>query len=305
MENFAKCATIFAILTPANSAARDAFSKLAQKMLDDESWNRNARQHIESNNHPVQVSTYDDASESEGGTGPGPKLRPVLRGCYIFDFAKAPGQPDKGWLIGGGKFSKDDQGPDILLTERKAKSGVSSGHARLRHNFQSGALVISVLNGNATWINGHEVVHNQRVIHGLTTSLEFGRLKYDLEVRKYDTDEQYRQHLRVYKANHAIPDDEYPFTIQATPADSDLVTKNYIIKNPIGEGSTCVVYAAHHRWSGTAVAVKKVRRTHENAKAIECDIAISKSIGEHVSESTWCNGHLLIYARIVFAIWLT
>lgn len=63
----------------------------------------------------------------------------------------------------------------------------------------------------------------QHVIHGRTTSLEFGALKYSLEVRKYDTDEDYRSHLNFYKKNYGIVDDDYPWNLLATPADSDLV----------------------------------------------------------------------------------
>ena len=107
----------------------------------------------------VQVSTYSNASESDGGTGPPKKLRPVMKGCYTFDFAEAPRQPSQGWLLGGGKFSGGNDPPDILLTEKKKKARVSSRHARLTHNFTSGALIITASDNdnNAVTINGTEV----------------------------------------------------------------------------------------------------------------------------------------------------
>lgn len=287
MENFEKCADIFAILTPVNNAARDCFSQVAQKKVDDEKWNPSARMNIKANELPVQVSTYTSGSESNGDSEPLKTFRPVLKGCYTFNFVEAPRQPSKGWLIGGGKFSEDDESPDILLTERKKIFGVSSRHARLAHNFTSGALVMMVSDSSPVSINGHEVIDAQHVIHGRTTSLEFGALKYSLEIRKYDTDEDYRSHLRYYKNKHGIADDDYPLNLLATPADSDLVTQKYVLKNPIGDGSTCVVYAAYDRRNGTAVAVKKIRRTKINAKHVEQDIYISKHIGFHVSESMW------------------
>ena len=54
------------------------------------------------------TSTYSDESGSDGGTGPPRTIRPVLKGCYIFNFANAPRLPDKGWIIGGGKYSEGD-----------------------------------------------------------------------------------------------------------------------------------------------------------------------------------------------------
>ena len=287
MENFEKCVDVFAILTPANNAARDAFSQVAQKKLDNKSWNPSARQNIKANKQPTQVSTYTNASESDGGTEPSKSLRPVLMGCYTLNFSKPPRQPGKGWLIGGGKFSEGDEHPDILLTERKQKFGVSSRHARLGHNFASRALVITVSDNSPVSINGYQVVNAQHVIHGRTTSLEFGALKYNLEIRKYDTDEDYRIHLLFYKKAYAIADVDYPSNLLATPAESDLVTQNYILKNAVGDGSTCVVYAAHKRSNGNAVAVKKIKRTHFNAKLIDQDIYMSKKISGHVSNSMW------------------
>ena len=285
MENFKKCASIFAILTPANNAARDSFSQVAQKKLDDKDWNPHARQNIMAEQQPTQVSTYSSGSESDGGTEPSKTLRPVLKGCYTFDLDKPPTQPDKGWIIGGGKFSGSDLRPEILLTERRKLNGVSSRHARLAHNFASGALVITATDNSVILINGHEVVDGQRVVHGRITSLEFGSLKYTLEIRTYDADEDYRNHLRSYKQKHGIADDDYPSCLLATPADLDLVYQNYVVKNIVGHGATCVVYAAHERRNGDAVAVKRIRRTWKNAKIIKRDISITTYIGKHVSLS--------------------
>ena len=285
MEEFEKSPTIFATLTPANRPAIDAFSQVAQKMLGDKTWNPVARHNIEANNEPVQVSTCSSAYESDGGTGPSKTKRPVLKGYYALDLAKPPTQPTQGWLIGGGRFTGDNLSPDILLTERKSYDRVSSRHARLAHNFASGALVISALNNSVVWINGHQVVNDQRAIHGRTTSLEFGDLKYMLEVRKYDEDDDFRDHLTGYKQTHGIKESDYPLYLLATPSDSDLVTKNYVLKNIVGRGSTCTVYAAYDRRDGSAVAIKKVQRSPKNAEAIKRDVEISSFLGDHVGST--------------------
>lgn len=80
MENFEKCADVFAILTPANNAARDCFSQVAQKKLESKDWNPSARKNIKANKMPVQVSTYTDGSESDDNTEPSKTFRPVLKG---------------------------------------------------------------------------------------------------------------------------------------------------------------------------------------------------------------------------------
>ena len=288
MESFEESATVFAILIPSNDAAKNAFGEVAFKKLEDKkNWNPTASRHMKVDKELAMASTYSDGSESDGGTGPPRTLRPVLKGCYIFDFVNAPRLPDKGWIIGGGKYSEGDDPPDILLTEKKKYSRVSSRHARLTHNFTSGALIITASDNdnNAVTINGTEVVKDQCVLHGRTTSLEFGRLKYTLEVRRYDTDEDYRAHLKSYKQRHGIRDNDYPSCLLATPADSDFITEKYIMKNPVGDGATSVVYGAIERKTGTAVAIKKVKRTEKNAQAVNQDIEIAKYIGEHVSLS--------------------
>lgn len=276
--------SVFAILMPANKAAKDSFDRMAVKKLDDKDWNPNARQNIKADKKFMQaLSTYSNASESDGGTGPTGGKYAVLQGYYTFNFAIPPRQPDKGWLIEGGKFSGEDESPEILLTERKKYDHVSSRHARLAHNFASGALVITASDNNVVIINGHEVVDEKCVIHGNTTSLEFGHLKYRLEVRRYNKDAEFREQLTLYKQNHALADDDYPSNLLATPADSDLVTQHYVMKNPVGDGATSVVYAAIDKRNGHAVAIKKIRRSKRNAKAISRDIDVGRYIGEHVS----------------------
>lgn len=284
MEHFEKCASVFATLTPANNAARDAFDQVARKKFGDNGWNSVARQNIKANKQPIQVSTYSSASENDDGTGPPGNSCPILTGYYTFDLAKPPRQPNKGWLIGGGKFSGGDERPEILLTEKKRYDRVASRHARLAHSFASGALIITALDSKVA-INGMEIVDGQRVIHGRTTSLEFGILKYILEVRTYEADEDYRDHLTSYKRKHGLDDDDYPTNLLATPADSDLVTQNYVLKNTVGYGATSVVYGAYDRRSGDVVAIKKIRRTERNAKEIQQDINIARFIGTHVSAS--------------------
>ena len=287
MEIFEESETVFAILIPANDTARDSFSQLAFKKQENKNWNPYARRNIKVDKEPAFVSSYADESESDGGTGPLRNMRPVFKGSYIFDFSNGPRLPGKGWIIGGGKFSEGDDPPDILLTERKKNDRVSSRHARLSHNFASGALIITASdnNNNGVTINGHEVVNDQFVIHGRTTSLKFGKLEYTLEVRPYDTDEDYRNQLRFYKQIHGLEHDDYPSCLLATPADSDFVTEKYIMKNPVGDGATSVVYGAIERKTGAAVAIKKVKRTARNSQAVARDIEIAEWIGEHVSLS--------------------
>ena len=283
MDIFEKRSGVFAILKPTNRAARDAFDAVTKRKINDKSWNPTARKNIAVDDEPIQVSTYSSGAESDGGTGPSKTLRPVLKGCYTLDLDLPPSQPDKGWLIGGGRFSGSELSPEILLTERKLHDRVSSRHARLAHNFSSGALVITVSDSSAVWINGQELLDRQLLIHGRTTSLGFGDLMYTLEIRKYDVDKAYRSHLNEYKQAQGIADDDYPSVLLATPAESDLVNEKYVLKNAVGEGGTSVVYAALDRRNGNVVAVKKVRRSKNYAQSIEDERELANYLGEHVS----------------------
>ena len=298
MENFEKNPSIFAVMIPANNAAKASFSQVARKMLEGKDWSPTAKRNIRANEDTVQVSTDSSKSESDGGSNISKSSSPVLVGCYVFDFANPPRQPGDGWLIGGGKFSGRDLHPDILLTERRHHDGVSSRHARLGHDFKSGALVVTTSDNRIVAIDGEDLKsgesskdgedskRGQRVIHKKTTSLEFGELKYRLELRTNNSDAHFRNHLRVYKQQNGIAVADYPPILLATPAKSDLLNENYILKNPVGDGATSVVYAAYDRRNGNAVAIKKIRRTDTNAKNIEQDIMVADRIGEHVGTST-------------------
>ena len=285
MENFEKSPSIFAVMVPANNAARASFSQVAQKMLEDKDWNPTARQNIQANADSIQVSHDSSVSESDGGNATPKTSSPVSVGCYTFDFVKPPEEPGNGWLIGGGKFSESDLRPEILLTERRKHDRVSSRHARLSHNFKSGALLISASENSAVLVDGYRLINGHRVIHGITTSLEFGELSYTLEIRKYEADEDFRNHLRIYKQQNNIAVADYPQILLATPAESDFINENYVLKNPVGNGATSVVYAAFDRRNGDAVAIKKIRRTNDNAPHIQQDLIIADHIGKHVGTS--------------------
>ena len=231
------------------------------------------------------MSTDSSVSESDVGTVTPKTSSPVSVGCYTFDFFEPPGDRGNGWLFGDGKFSGIDLRPEILLTERRKHDCVSSRHARLSHNFKSGALLVSASENSAVLVNGHRLINGHRVIHGKTTSLEFGDLSYTLETRNYDADEDFRNHLRIYKQENGIEVADYPPILLATPAESDFINENYVLKNPVGDGATSVVYAAYDRRNGDAVAIKKIRRTDTNAKNIEQDLMIADRIGEHVGTS--------------------
>ena len=67
------------------------------------------------------------------------------------------------------------------------------------------------------------------------------------------------------------------------PSILDYVYKDHIIRNTVGVGGNALVFGGEHRRTGTAVAVKKIRRTINNHVGTSRAIMIGTILGSHVS----------------------
>ena len=270
---------VFGRLYPANDLAEKAFNQIAHKIkTGPQQWNPVARRYIKINTIKDIALDYTSDTESEGGSGPKPVAESIWRGHYCLSFDVPPTNPRLGWVVGGGTFGT----AEIVLTEKKKWSHISSQHAKFAHNYTSGALVLSVSENNLVVVDGKEVHGEQRTIWSPETRLTFGRLDYKLVLERVDN-HNHLERLTQYKLQHGITDEGFPITLMSTPAETDFIHKDYIIKNPMGWGTSSIVFAGEHRKTGAAVAIKKFKRTEDNWMFIEAEISMAYYLGDHVS----------------------
>lgn len=70
----------------------------------------------------------------------------------------------------------------------------------------------------------------------------------------------YRTFLNKYRLDHTEEANQPPSSLVLVPSLSDRLLNRYVVRNPIGVGSTCMVYAGYDRLTGRTVAVKKFKR---------------------------------------------
>ena len=276
--------TRFARLFPADRLAHLAFDRIASKLKANPGWNQHARRYMVVYDEKVDIEYVtrerESESESEGGTGPQPLTRSIWRGCYQLDFSLPPRDPRQGWVLGGGKFAPGDESPELILTERKAQDFVHGRHARLSHSQTSGALLLQVAEKSFAIVDGKEV-HDSIVIWSSETFITFGTLNYILQLDGA-LDSIHRRRLSSYKQIHGLEMQSYPVTLLSTPAKSDYIHKDYVIKNPVGHGGSSTVFAAMNLKTSAVVAVKRIIRHHRNAGQIEREIEMATLLGRHV-----------------------
>lgn len=148
----------------------------------------------------------------------------------------APRDPQQGWVLGGGKFVPGDERPELVLTERKTQDCVHSRHARLSHNYSSGALVLHLSDQSLAVVDGKDV-GDSVVIWSIETSISFGTMSYRLQL-----DDAYngihRNRLKQYKQTYGLGMNSYPITLLSTPAESDYIKKTMSSKTLLAMGAS-------------------------------------------------------------------
>ena len=242
--------TRFARLFPADRPAHLAFDRIASKLKAEPGWNQHARKYmlIDDGKTDIEYVTREKESESESE---------------------------------GGKFAPGDKSPELVLTERKAQDSVHGRHARLSHNYSSGALLLHVVDKSLASVDGKEV-RDSIMIWSSETLITFGTLSYRIQLDGA-ADSVHRRRLNFYQQIHGLGAQNYPVTLVSTPATSNYVHKDYLIKNPVGHEGSSTVFAAMHLKTGAVVAIKRIVRHHRNANLIEREIQMANILGRHVS----------------------
>ena len=271
----------FARLIPADRPAKIAFDQIASKMKADPDWNQHARKYVVI--YPQQSSfEYVDSEGSEGEDGSGlqPQERMIWRGFYRLAFDIPPRDVRLGWLLGGGKFALGDESPELVLTEKKEHNCILGRHARLVHDYSSGALVLKIAAQGSAFVDGKEV-RDSIVIWSVNTLITLGTLSYNLQLDGA-ADIAHRGRLGLYQQAHGLVLKTYPMSLLSTPAPTDYIHKDYLIKNPVGYGDCSTVFAGMHIKTSAVVAIKRIARGDGNADEVEQEVQISAYLGVHV-----------------------
>lgn len=280
----------FARLIPANDAARKGFHDVARSFLEDETpaWSRDARKYIVINTGRDDRQGMAFRSKSIDDKGSIMLDSEAWTGHYLLDFGVPPADPHKGWIIADGDYQNNINSPDILLGGGVGFHGTNSPLARLVHDYHSGALTIVAPDDNAILLNGIEELRGcKRLLHQSVTSIDIGARRYKLELEPV-RDSDYRRLLNKYRIDNTKETDQPPSSLMLVPSPTDQLLNQYIVKNPIGVGSTCMVHAGYDIHTGRTVAIKKFRRFDSTTFVRERErIEMVNAIGRHVSTPRW------------------
>lgn len=192
------------------------------------------------------------------------------------------GIPASDGFFGGGKYAlPGDESPELVLTERKSHDNVLGRHARLFHNHSSGALMLHLAKQSFAVVDGKKV-SDSTIIWSDLTHITFGAPSYQLQLDGAN-DSAHRGRLTRYQKIHGLTVNDYPVNLLSTPAKSDYIHKDYVIKTAIGHGSSSTVFAGEHIKSGNAVAIKRITCTRQIAGPIEREIQMTAFLGRHHS----------------------
>ncbi|CAF9908191.1 MAG: hypothetical protein ALECFALPRED_004346 [Alectoria fallacina] len=312
MQTTAPYRAEFARLTPENRPALVAFDQVASKLKADPNWNRHARKYMAILPGKENFEFVNSESESEGGSGPRTQKRLIWRGFYRFNFDMPPRDPRFGWVLGGGKFANGDESPDLVLTERKSHDLVFGRHARLFHNYSSGALILHTAKQSITFVDGKEV-RPSITIWSIVTHITFGNLTYRLHLHG-EVESAHRSRLARYQQSHGLTVNDFPVSLLSTPAESDYIHKHYIIKNPIGHGASSTVFAGEHMKTNAVVAIKRITRNRSNAGLIEQEHRLCQLVDKMSPDGDRRSAHFrnsdfdevyLVYRPLAIATWLS
>lgn len=237
----------------------------------------------------IEIGQYDPrilVNESKGINELG-IVKPVSEmwtGHYRLDFTVPPVDPHKGWIIDDGGPQDNKHAPEILIGVRLDSHKTDPPLARLVHDYSSGALTIVASDNNTIILDGIEELQGcQRLLHKSVTSIDIGERRYRLELQPVRNSD-YRTLLDKYRLDHTVEANQPPSSLVLVPSLSDRLLNRYVVRNPIGVGSTCMVYAGYDRHTGRTVAVKKFKRYNKETLVRERErIERVNAIGEHVS----------------------
>lgn len=258
---------LFARLKPVNEAAKKAFHNVALTFVrnPDRAKSLGAAKYI---HFDVSKDHAHDPINPDGIINNGSEL---WTGYFELCFDVPPANPHTGWTIGEGSSENNINAPDILIgTGEKLENESRSPLAILAHDQNSGALAMVVPNGKTVTLDSFEEIQGcKRLLHKAVTSIEIKSKSYKLEFQTMQN-QDYRILLNGYRKSNINTSEELPSSLALVPSQFDNLIDQYVVKNAIGEGSTCTVYAGYDRTTGQVVAIKKYIRRDARSFEREC-----------------------------------
>jgi hypothetical protein len=175
-----------------------------------------------------------------------------------------------------------NQSVDFLLTLEKRRHKIHSKHARLTHNFDSGAFMLLVDKGKEVVVNRNIVEERQQIINTVKITLSFKDLAFCLEFTSLN-EKRYREQFGKLRTKFNSGRKELPLSLEVTPSENHFEYHKFIIQTPFASELHSVISAGIEKFIRKTVAVKRVRRTPESTTKIALEIEIYKKIGDHVS----------------------
>jgi hypothetical protein len=273
----------FARLIPTNYLAKEAFSKVARRMIDESKWIPHARQFIHLDKKVPVALNVEDGKDSETDEERMEKQPDLITGYYRLNLAIPPHDPRFGWFLGSGRQDLGDTGVDLLLTAEVRQHRVYGRHARLSLHSESAVLMLHVDHDRNILLNGlEEVGKGSRALCAVSTGLMVGELAYRVVFTGLN-ERFFREQLQNVRRDTGWGLLDPPSTLATTPSQNHYEYQGYIIQPPFARGSEGLVSPGINKTTGEAVAVKKVQRVRGTVKLIQEEIALMKPLRSHVS----------------------
>ena len=310
----------FATLTPANAAAKAAFSAVFvggsqegaascrrfMHVKPEQEYDRDVlRFHHHQKRKLQEQELFQDDTVSQTPTEPDTEteleskhLGMVWSGHYIFDLTALPFEPESGWTAGTNR--KNEQ-IDFVLTTKQISARVRTYHARFNFHPHTGFLFVSKVSRAITAeiaVDGIQVQRGQ--LYGLNQSsmtIWIGQLQYIFQYLDFASSPAfYKDHQNYMK------DQLTEFTsissITPTPTGRPRIFGGWTLGRSLGRGGFGKVYTATNSRNEIA-AIKVQERVSKTAYQIGQEVRVLRSLKE-LSEREDDEGRLVRLRDVIY-----
>jgi len=169
----------FARVVPQSPLARQEFSKIVQRLLDDPTWMQHPRKYVHHEEYPGGESESEATDDEEG-----PRNQLKWYGYYRLNMNILPHRPGVGWVMGTSRKDLHEGDVDILLAATYGQFGVGGRHCRIWRNLQTSVLMISTQ--HSITIDGTYMPGSSSRVIWKDTGILIRDLNYRLEFTEFE-----------------------------------------------------------------------------------------------------------------------